>query len=228
MLLVAWSPEPRSTVFVESCRCAGRREGLSPVTVSMKLAILCNKASSAWMACGPACHSGSTMTVSVKFPCLSATMTLLPAVSTIGTLALYDRPTRPPGLKWKPRRVIIAPRATLAGVTCSAGPVCDGGGGMKTLRPNATTTIPESPAMAATDSKNIQIQNVGKRRRDDSNGRLGGTYLNNGGAGSSGKVSTASCPFPPGDREVTTRCQFVRLCQASSMVSSSESPPSWV
>src|SRR5215472_13536332 len=228
MLLVAWSPEPRSTVLVESCRCAGRREGLSPVTVSMKLAILCSNTSSAWMACGPVCHSGSTMTVSVKFPCLSAAMALLPAVSTIGMLALYDKPTRPSGLKWEPCRVIIAPRATLAGVTWSAGPVCDGGGGMKTLRPNATTTTPESPAMAATDSKNIQIQNVGKRRCDGSNGRLGGTYLNNGGGGSSDKVSTAPCPFPPGGREVTICCQFVRLCQASSTVSSSESSLSWV
>src|SRR5258708_9365282 len=159
---------------------------------------------------------------------MPATITLLAAVSTIGTLALYDRHTRPPGLKWEPRRVIIARRATLAGATCSAGPVCDGGGGMKTLRPNATTTIPESPAMAATDSKNIQIQNVGKRRRDGGISRLGGTYLNNGGAGSSGRVSTAPCPFPPGGREVTTRCQFVRLCQASSMVSSSECSPSGV
>src|SRR5260370_26691279 len=114
------------------------------------------------------------MTVSVKFPCLLAAMAILPAVSTIGTLALYDRPTRPPGLKWEPRRVIIAPRATLAGGTCSAGPVCDGGGGMKTLRPNARTTIPQSPAMAATDSKTIHIQNVGKGRRDGGITRRGG------------------------------------------------------
>src|SRR5260370_24900566 len=130
------------------------------------------------------------MTVSVKFPCLLAAMAILPAVSRIGTLALYDRPTRPPGLKWEPRRVIIAPRATLAGVTCSAGPVCDGGGGMKTLRPNATTTIPESPAMAATDSKNIQIQNAGKRSREGGISRRQSPYLNNYEAGSSGRGSS--------------------------------------
>ena len=122
VLLVAWSPEPRSTVFAESRRCAGRSEGLCPVTITVKLAILCSVASSAWMVCGPASHSGSTMAVSVKLPSLSARMTLLPSVSIIGMLASYERPMRPLGVKLLPCKLISAPSAMLEGLTCNEGP----------------------------------------------------------------------------------------------------------
>src|SRR5262245_41823521 len=86
-------------------------------------------------------------------------------------------------------------------------------------------TIPESPATAAMDSKNILIQNVGKWRPDNGNRRQGETSLSDGVVGSSG-IPTTPCPLLIGDREVTTRCQFVRLCQASSIVTSNGSSSS--
>src|SRR5258708_39454279 len=80
------------------------------------------------MVCRPDPHDGSTHTVSLKEPFLSACMTLVPLVSVIGIFASRVSPTRPDGLKFEPRRVSIPHRGTGDGVTCNESTPfpCDG------------------------------------------------------------------------------------------------------
>src|SRR5713101_4013514 len=118
------------------------------------------------MICEPACHSGSTMIVSVKLPLLSAWIIVLLPVSTTGIAESCVRPTRPRGVKLVPRTVMIAPRATLEGVTCNANSLCRGGVCAKMPRPRVTTTPKRPPPTIATSSTILTQKNkAGGARR---------------------------------------------------------------
>src|ERR671923_155054 len=82
----------------------------------VKLALLWDKESSARMICVPDCHFASATTVSVNAPLRSDVIIESPSVSVMGMEVSRVRPIRARGLKFVPLTVIIAPRATVAGV----------------------------------------------------------------------------------------------------------------
>ncbi len=91
-----------------------------PVTNTVKLADLCNIASSACMIWAPAPHVGSTMAVSLNEPCESACMIFVPLVSMSIIFVSRVRAILPFRLNAVPCSVIITPTATFEGVTFKA------------------------------------------------------------------------------------------------------------
>src|SRR5215469_1408563 len=156
-------------LLVEILKCGGRCEGC-PVTITGKVADLCERASSARMVCRPGPHDGSTHTVSLKEPVLSAWMVLLLFVSVIGIYLLSRvSPTCPDGLKFEPCKVSVPHRSILDGVTCNES-TC----GRCALVPRPSViTIPKTPPSNRPIKASTLIQE--NRRTGTRFGSLGGT-----------------------------------------------------
>src|SRR5579872_2207115 len=109
------------------------------------------------MRCEPACQIGVTETVSVKLPFVSAVIMLLLLLSVIGIVASRVKPIRPFGVKCEPCRVIVVPRTTVVGVTCSVNCVFCACDCERIPRPNVAT-MPKSPPSTSATMSSMLIQ----------------------------------------------------------------------